>query len=300
MEPHGRHPRISGSNWDAAVRAYHGDKLELAMSIAEQSGVGNLGTRLDTYRMIEAEALLRVNSVRTKVNDWLELEFLPGQVGASVDVLEQWAMGACEDVVDRFGWKHGPPVLLSLLLHESDVPWTPHRFGFHIAKNPYDKICLPGGLVRDPDEFRDAVRHEYAHVMVHHRTEGRCPVWLHEAVAMVAAEKPGPVAFARFATGTWPWLDPRSLDRAFRDDREDRSGQQRVWVAYQQAFAIGWHMKSLKGESGLGAVLDGFSDNGFFKSLTMAVKNQDPADEAVRQVFGVTQEQMFSMALSSL
>jgi hypothetical protein len=55
----------------------------------------------------------------------------------------------------------------------------------------YDgRIKLPvGGLAEtDREVLERTLRHEYAHVLVHRLTRGRCPVWLNEGVAIWAEE----------------------------------------------------------------------------------------------------------------
>ncbi|MBS1723904.1 MAG: hypothetical protein JSS66_13230 [Armatimonadetes bacterium] len=278
-----------GLPWQDILRAYDLDQLDLAMQMIDSAGVGLGGNQLGTLRMIGAEAEARSRAQQLGGHDWLSYELIVEEAAMAPEEVEVHVRGAVDDVGRRFGYSQRPPTLVTILPRDSFDQWTPSRYGYHIAKREFDKVCLPGRLTDDPAEFSEAMRHEYGHVMAFNRTLGRCPRWLHEAVAMVAANE-GPSRMVP------EWLGPHELDRAFRADDSYGEGETRVWFAYQQAHEIGRYLKGLKGEMGLGTLLDAFSDNSALKNVIMAVINQESEDEALRQVYGLGTRQVFENA----
>lgn len=282
------HPNMP---WQDVLKAYYWDNLKVAMSLAEDAGVGAGAGYLTLYRMIEAEHVTREVSEFSDRGDWLLLEHVPEHSGLALEQVESVVRHACDQVAEAFAWQHGPATLVTFLHPVVDAPYTPGRDGFFIDKFPFDKICLPSHLFGDEARLVSALRHEYAHAMSLNRTEGRCPLWLHEAIAM-SAQYLRPVTFRK----PQQWKDPVMLERAFRHERETHEGASLVGDAYAQAGILGSHLVSLKGTAGLGELLDAFVDNSFVKNLVMEATGQPPEDEALKQVYGFGLKDLFARA----
>jgi hypothetical protein len=269
-----------------ALELYYHDRLEPAYSLVEAMGAGSLGRGLGLFRMIEAEWATRTVSTRSARGDWLEIEWVAGEVSWSLEDLDAGIRQACDEVCQAFGWNPGPPTLVTVLARAADAPWTPGRHGYCVDKYPYEKICLPNSLLDDPCGFGAALRHEFAHVMTVNRAQGLCPRWFDEAVAMVAdGTRHGP-QWRRFREGHDTWRDLRSLEAAFHEDRENSMGQRIVLQAYTQSHVIGEHLASLGGTRALGECLDQFEPSGLWDGLLERLRGRPPVDRALTKGFG--------------
>jgi len=91
-------------------------------------------------------------------------------------------------LTDRFS--HSPTQPITVLLYATrqfrDVTQTPEWVG-----GLYDgKIRVPlGGLRRLHPPARSVLRHELTHAVVHSKTRGNCPRWLHEGLAQISEGK---------------------------------------------------------------------------------------------------------------
>ena len=276
------------------MEAYYWDNLPVAMRLADEAGLGVNADYLSVYRMIEAENVTRMGSVLYDRGDWLLYEYDQETTDVPSHAIEHLLRSGCDQVADAFQWKHGPPVLFTLLHPAVNAPYVPGRDGFFIDKYPFDKVCLPTESLTRQDHFVGAVRHEYTHAMCLNRSEGKCPTWLHEAIATVA-EDPRDSRFGRPDR----WRDPAGLTAAFRSDRESPEGMIKVRSAYAQARILGQFLMNLGGTAKLGSLLEAFTDNTFFQNLMIEATSQRPEDEALKQVYGIGVKELFKRASES-
>jgi hypothetical protein len=283
--------------WKLAIDAYYWDRLEQAYGLALELGVA-YGWQEWFFRLIQAEAVTRGESQTLKIDEQLSLEYVPSELHHVSQVAADIGH-ACAEVRSRFGWNEDAKTLIAILAEETDAPWTVGRAGYMMDKYPYDKICLPRTATHTSREFQSAIRHEYAHVMVLNLSQGKAAMCLHEAITMLAQDWSREEDWSKFAASAEPWLDPVALTAAF-DDQHDPSRFQARSLAYSQSAALGFYLKSLGGETKIGELLRAFADNSNLAELKMALTGQSPADEALRQVYGFGERELFANTLNWL
>ena len=283
--------------WKLAIDAYYWDRLEQAHDLALELGV-TFGWQEWFFRLIEAEAETRKTSSIQKLEDRVSLEIVPHQVHHSHQVTLD-VQQACSDVRTRFGWPEGADTLISVLAEETDAPWTVGRAGYMMDKYPYDKICIPLGVTHQPPLLQSTIRHEYAHVMVLNLTAGKAPIYIHEAITMVAQDWPRPEDWIRFVNGSALWLDPHTLSAAFDDQHNPARAHARS-LAYSQSAAIGYFLKSLDGEKTLANLLRALDGHSNWHELVMNLRGQSPLDDALRHTYKFGEKELFQKTLEWL
>ncbi len=159
---------------------------------------------------------------------------------------------------DRF--RHAPPQPITVLLYPKrefrDVTQAADNVG-----GVYDgKIRVPlGGLNRLDPRAEAVLRHELTHAVVHSKTRGNCPRWLHEGLAQAE--------------------EGRRLDDAARAAVAEllAAGDPAEWESrrflYPAALSLVRYLEALRGPYGLLDVLDALAEG------------QD-ADAALERVYG--------------
>lgn len=286
-----------GSLWAAVGELYDRDEVVAAHELAESLGTGEFGWNLGFFRSIEAEAATRRESRVVNLAPWLEFEYLPHEV-RNYRALAEATLGTCDLVAARLGWDHGAKTRIAILADEADAPWATNPHGYHSPRVPYDKICLPAYVQDDLGEFRQAVAHEYAHVVTHHLTEGRAPRWLSEAVSVLAERNFDPKAMRALAAGKW--RAPGPLEAAFAGDEEGENPEWEVWLAYQQSGWIGRFLVGLGDERRLAELLRAHVGGGTWKRVLGLIGGRSPTDQALRAVYGLSVGELFARALKAL
>ncbi len=162
------------------------------------------------------------------------------------------------DLSDTF--RHAPSQPITVLLYPErqfrDVTQAPDTVG-----GLYDgKIRVPlGGLDRLDERARRVLVHELTHAVVHSKTRGNCPRWLHEGLAQRAegrtlgrADQAG---IAKLLAST----DPQAWDEGT--------------FSYPAALSLTLYLESLRGAGGLVEALDRLAEGA-------------SPDLALRDVFG--------------
>lgn len=283
--------------WKTVLDLYYLDRMPEAYQFALSLGAGDaaFGTRI--YRMVEAEFRAREYGEIRELGEILRIE---GPRDMPHEVWEFFSESVREEFVavgQQLCYEPVEKVLVSLMVPESDAPWTPYRHGFCVDKEPYDKVCLPLGLLGDAVQFRSALRHEFAHVVNLNLSQGQMGSWMEEAIAMRMGDEFDGRYLERLKKGSVEWMEPRELSDTFSGDRRGETHQS-IWWAYQQAGVIGQYLVSLKGESALGDLARGFANNSVFLDIKMRVMGQSAEDEALREVFGKSEGEVFSEALA--
>jgi len=283
--------------WDAALEHYHWDRVVEAFETIHLHGVGEAGSFIRWYRLIESEAFSRKISVQQAVNEWLTFEFVPSEVGDLADTLIQETLAACEEIGQRLGWDHSVPTLLAVLAEATDAPWATNPYGYCTDKENFMKICLPAYLVDDLEEFRQAVAHEYAHVITMNLADGQMPRWLEEAISVLAEHSLSSEAWEEFCEDDEAWLSPEDLEIQLESRGEEGADRDEVWYAYQQCGWIGRYLATLGDESKLGDLLREHAHEGFFRNIRLALTGRDRVDGALQATYGLTVRELFARAL---
>lgn len=286
------------SYWDAALEHYQWDRLEQAFDQIADWGIGEAGAYLRWYRVIEAETTTRRKSEVRHVNEWLELEIVPEEVRELESELAASALKACDKVAARLGWSHTEPTRIAILASETEAPWATHPYGYCALKEPYAKICLPGYLIDDLDEFTQAVAHEYAHVVSAGLADDYAPRWIEEAISVLVEQEFDEASWRGFRNGSLPWLSPSDLELALIGRSDDDGDKEEVWLAYQQAGWIGRYLASLGEERQLGDLLRSIADESPVRNLARIARRQGREDAALRQVYGLNVRQLFERTLA--
>lgn len=272
------------------------DKVEEALAHVAGSGTGEAARNLRWYRIIEAEAISRSKSLTRRIDSWLSFEYVPGEVLDLRPALEARILKACQEMGDGLGWDHSVGTLVCILAEETDAPWASYPFGYCVEKEHYQKICLPGYLVDDPDEFSQAVAHEYAHVIADGLSEGNAPRWLEEAVAVLAEGPLDNSSVLKLREGSW--ISPSKLELAF--DAPEQEGADRIWLAYQQAGWVGKYLETLGGKLGVARLLRELAEESWMRNLVLSVRGQDRIEGALRATFGINTKQLFSRSFEHM
>jgi len=173
-----------------------------------------------------------------EVRDWLESQF--------------WELSEL--------FEHTPEQPITVVLYATrefrDVTLTPEWVG-----GVYDgKIRVPlGGLHRLDPLARRVLRHELTHAVVHAKTHGNCPRWLHEGLAQIAEGR----TLTRADRAALAGLPPLSPADDFADAK----------LAYPAALS---RTRWLEQRRGFSALLD----------LLERLAAGDPIERAVQKVYG--------------
>ncbi len=282
--------------WKTVMDLYYQDRMEEAYQFALSLGAGDsaFGTRI--YRMVEAEYRSREFGEIRELGEILRIEAPKGMPHEGWEFFENAVNEEFAEDCRRLGYEPTERVLVSLMIPESDAPWTPYRHGFCVDKEPYDKVCLPLGLMGDARQFRSALRHEFAHIVNLNLAQGYMGSWMEEAIAMRMGDDFDIRYVDQIKQGAPIWMEPKMLSDTFSGDRRGET-QESVWWAYQQAGSIGRYLAEQKGELSLGDLARAFSNNSLLQDLTMRVTGQSAEDEALKEVFGLREKDVFSEAL---
>ena len=284
--------------WGTVLDLYYQDRMEEAFQFALSLGAGDAAFGTHTYRMVEAEWRAREYGVMREVNEFLSVE-APGALSEEGwNFLREVVREEFLNVCGRLGYEPVEKILVSLMIPESDAPWTPYRHGFFVDKEPYDKVVLPVSLLQDGGEFCSALRHEFAHGVNLNLAQGRMGAWMEESIAMTMGGRLDDHFLRALRADKSKWMEPRELNGVFQGDRRIGDGRA-IWRAYEQAGLLGRYLVGLKGESALGELARGFANNSGWKDLAMRITGQSGEDEALREVFGMSEGEVFSEALAS-
>jgi hypothetical protein len=299
------------AHWDAALEHYHWDRLEEAYEVICNRGIGEAGGFLRWYRVIEAELITRRQANKVPLAPWLNFEYLPQEV-PDPDGVGDRVLAACDQVAGHLGWQHVEETLISVLAEEADAPWATHPYGYCAHKEPYEKICLPGYLLDDPEEFSQAVAHEYAHVVSENLAEGNASRWLEEAISVCLEMRFDDDTRQQFCDGRAPWWSPADLEIALvgTGDEADPPDEachplsepaaDAVWIAYQQAGWIGRYLQTQGGGRRFACLLRKIADESPAWNLKRTLRGLTRVDGAIQEVYGILPEELFERALEFL
>ncbi|MCA0360854.1 MAG: hypothetical protein LCH41_07345 [Armatimonadetes bacterium] len=292
----------SDASWAKVRELYEDDKVVEAWQAAQSLGTGSRGWGLVTLRMVEAEAVSRLASEQVSFGSTLTVEFprvddpelAPGIGGM---IREVW-----QEVCLELGLTPELPVVVTVLLPNFDAQWVPGRHGYCIGKNGLTKVCIPWRSLRRSDDLRAVLLHELAHAATRELSHDLMPTWLNEAIATEMEGSLSRQYLMQVRTGRVSWMSPGELEGAFEVDRRDVHADQWVHLAYQQSAAIGrWISGSSSlGRRKLGDVAKAFANNSTWTELKLRVTGQTHADEALREILGFGEKELFDRVRHSI
>lgn len=298
LEYHGSRPTaVFGSvgesaEWQVVYKAYMADQVEAAYQAILDLGLGATGNHASWFGRVEAEALSRKHSEIRTINNWLQVETIPN----APEGLDQFLLQRCEKTARRLGFTEHSDLLITIFAPNANTPWTEGRYGYFVPKTPRAKICLPIEIVGSPTALAQTLDHEYSHLITETLASGRAPRWVNEGVAVLMEGGPDLRFINAFAGSQVPWQTPVTLELAFSNSQNLAHEASRLSLAYQQSGIIVAHLAKIKGERSIGDLLRAYSDNSVWQDLKLKFTGQTPTDEAIRQVFGISTEELFSAA----
>ncbi len=157
---------------------------------------------------------------------------------AVIDYLEQqfWVLA------DRL--RHTPRQPITVLLYPTREFRDVTRATDDVAGLYDGKIRVPlGGLDRVDPRAKAVLTHELTHAVIHSKTRGNCPRWLHEGLAQLAEERPSTPADRGRVAEVLAAGDPETwAERGF---------------SYPAALSLTRYLVSLRGEDGVVDLLGG-------------------------------------------
>ena len=270
---------------------YYQDKVVEAYERSLEVGAIGAGASLGFFRLIEGEALTRQVSEITDIDPHLKLEFNHPDRQALAAIV----VAVCQEVAGRLGWNFEADTMISILVPEANVPWHSARYGYMMDKYPYDKVCLPADSISDDRHLRRVLAHEYAHVVTLNLTQNRAPHWVEEGISTLIEGPFDPASTTRFHTSESTWREPRDLENAFNAERRNGENREKIRDAYDQAHLLLNFLHQAQGDEGLKKFLRAFTDNSIWDEVKIQL-GTDPADEALRQIYKITQADLFLQA----
>lgn len=161
-------------------------------------------------------------------------------------------------------WRHAPEQAITVVLYPRQAFHEVTLAGGEVGGLFDGKIRVPiGGLERLDPRARAVLAHELTHAVVHSKSRGQAPRWLHEGLAQVA--EPRPLTRA----------DHESVRRALGS--EDPATWAERAFSYPAALSLVRHLES---ERGFDALVRLVGDLGEGKSLDAALRDEFGADYA--------------------
>jgi tetratricopeptide (TPR) repeat protein len=167
-------------------------------------------------------------------------------------------------LAERFRYSPSQPI--TVLLYPTrefrDVTQSPEWVG-----GIYDgKIRVPlGGLRRLNPTAEAVLNHELTHAVIHAKTHGRCPRWLHEGLAQISEDRYLGRADQETIVKSLAGQDPSKWDRA--------------GFSYPKALSLTRSLEERKGFDGLVRVLELLGDG-------------DSVEDALMTVYGASYEEL--------
>jgi hypothetical protein len=103
-----------------------------------------------------------------------------------------------------------------------------------------------------------------------------------------------------FGSGQAPWLGVRELEVAHSGQRQGEPHPAQTWLAYQQSAWLVRYLVSLGGEAKIGDLLRAFANNSAWSEIKMRLTGQSAADEALREVYGFGEKELFERTIRDL
>lgn len=279
-----------------ALRLYEDDRVTEAYNAAVDAGLGEEGEYALWFRQIEAEAVTRARSTVRRVDDDLEIEFIPAESWLGIDRLAVLAQRSIQAVCERLAWTSQARTRVAVLAKDADTPFATNPDGYCVRKNDFFKICIPAYVIEDESELSAAIRHEYVHVVSMLTGGEYVEPWFDEGVAVYLAGERDEEIIQGIRLGKWPWLSSRELNFRVRSDEADFEGADRVLAAYQQAGLVVAEVTAAVGEPMLLKIFERSQRHSFWRMLVLSATGTNAFESALRSISGKSKQWFFEQA----
>lgn len=236
--------RFYDTSW-APRQLYLEDNVVGAFKMAEETGITDSNG-------FYAEAKVREEGTQFHPRPWLIIEAIESEVKDSLAHCIDIISDQCEQLSKEFGWDNSKSTLVALLPVEMESPWMPGRWGYFVAKVPYNKICLPYHLVNQEEGLIRTIRHEFTHNITNNVCNGNESRWVTEGIATYNEGRRYKDERKAFAHGD-KWLEPSHLEGILAHDNRDPDRAHDIQLGYMQANLLVQYLIHLNG-------MDGFKD----------------------------------------
>jgi hypothetical protein len=289
---------LNRPHWNAALRLYRQDKVAEAYELASSNGAGAQGEFADALQILDAEARTSSESLITRINDWLEVEQIPGQSDISYEEIGEIAERAIRKIWAKIGLKVGANILITLLSNDVVLPSHLDTTGFVTLKRPHAKYCLPRpeSLTSDTLELHIQVLAAcHAAAII---SGSMAPPWLIcAAEALTDLQMPNEVRYL-FCSGGQKWHEPRHLNLSLKGEEFGQNPVQSAIDALNQAVIIGHHLIEVGGIKTFRDCLSYHAPTSAYHYFVVLLSG-DPTRDACKKLYGFAPEYLFEQALAS-
>lgn len=229
--------------WNAVFDLYRKDRLDEALLVMKDLGIGMYGDYGMAGDFIYLEGITSDESEIIRLGDRLEMEVIRGQLPFPYEELTLLANATYDEVrLIGGGALEKTDTCITVLVKGGEIPGASWRDGYYTPKEPYGKICLPMPGVLP--KVMTGMKRGLAYNLAFQIAGGQASLWLLEAFASVVTG----------STGSHPpmWLSPDQLDVALIEMDDSDEAIARLAYARAQSAAVG---KYLSGHGGVDGIL---------------------------------------------
>ena len=289
---------INRPKWISALKLYRQDQVVEAFQIASSTGLGDMAEFASPLQILDAEARTSEQSLITRINDWLEVETIQGQVAIPPQEIGRIAENAIRQVWSKIGLRLGADTLITLLSSDAVLPGFVDATGYVTLKRPYAKYCLHATAAEDSNRLSVQIQMLAACHAAALISSGMAPPWLISATeALTDLSIPNETRYG-FCSGGLKWHEPVALNRRLRGQEFDDDTVQSAIEALDQSVLVGRYLLETGGVKAFRDCLSYHSPASILQYFVLLFSN-DPTRDACKKIYGFAPEYLFEQALTS-